>query len=78
MDQQSYSRWLRDAELNGWVMGSAPLWKRLPVVRHIRWLILSILVARHNDQCRALGWFPTGEDEWRLWGVRNGFEQEAE
>lgn len=78
MDSKSYYNWLQDGECRGWKMHSAPWWKRLPVIRHVRAFLLSIGLDRHNDFWRAAGRFPTGEDEWRLWGIYHGLEREAE
>lgn len=67
--------WRADAFLYGWIMPFAPWWKRLPVVRHCRFLWHSILLDRHNDMVREMGLIPTGYDEWVLFGIWHGMER---
>lgn len=68
-------RWLEDARMNGWKMPSAPWWKRLPVVRHIRAAYLTGQVVRHQAfWTRATGALHSGYDHWVLWGIAQGME----
>ncbi len=67
--------WHKDAEEFGWVMPSAPWWKRMPVVRHIRFVFLGIAVARHTAFWISVGKIPTGHDEWVLHGILHGMER---
>ena len=67
--------WDQDGHDFGWTMPSAPWWKRLPVIRHVR-------AAWHRSRVRqhqafwtiATGALHSGYDEWVLWGIAHGKE----
>lgn len=67
--------WERDGIDFGWVMPTAPLWKRLPVIRHVRAMYLTIQVSRHNQFWLAMGAVPNGYDAWVLHGIFIGKER---
>lgn len=67
--------WIEDGAKYNWVMPSAPWWKRLPVIRHIRTKYLQLQVFRHNSFWVGAGLIPTGYDEWVLYGIWIGKER---
>lgn len=67
--------WLHNAARYGWVMPSAPWWKRLPLVRHIRYWRLFFAVLEHERFCISLGKIPQGYDRWVLYGIWHGMER---
>lgn len=67
-------KWKADGRNLGWKMPSAPWWKRLPVIRHIRVMWIGIQIARHDRFWRAFGLLPTGYDQWVLFGIWHGKE----
>jgi hypothetical protein len=72
---ESERNWLDDAEDNGWLMPSAPKWKRLPVVRHIRAMYHSWRVSRHQQMwTAATGALHSGYDRWVIYGMARGWE----
>jgi len=68
------ANWLADCRDNRWVMPSAPKWKRLPVIRHLRASLLTFDVLRHEMFCSRMGLIPNGYDRWVLWGIAHGYE----
>lgn len=72
---ESDQRWHRDAARNGWAMPATQAWKRLWLIRHVRWFYLNIQVYKHYLIWNSLGMISTGFDEWVLYGVRRGFER---
>lgn len=64
--------WFEQGKRNGWVMPEAPLWKRLPIIRHIRAIWNSYQVARWYSMVPGI---PTGYDEWVLYGMFHGLER---
>ena len=73
----NYARWLDDGKRFGWEMPCAPWWKRLPLIRNIRFVFGSVHVARHNRFYRSIGLIPTGYDHWVLYGILYGLERSA-
>jgi hypothetical protein len=69
------NEWLKDGRRNGWVMPCAPTWKRLPIIRHVRALVLSERVAKHNAAWLGLGFTQRGYDAWVLRGIWLGMER---
>ena len=70
----SYSLWRAQGEAHGWTPPEPPpRVYRLPVIRHIRWLLAAIGVERHNAFWRSCGMIPTGADEWMLYAIRRGW-----
>jgi len=67
--------WWEDWRQRGWEMPTAPWWKTLPVIRHLRAAYLSVVVARHNAVWQARGKIPTGYDQWFLSGIAQGRER---
>ena len=70
----SVATWQAHGDTNGWKMPEAPLWKRLPVVRHARGIWNAFMVARHQARWAGIG-IPNGYDEWVLWGIFHGYER---
>lgn len=69
--------WLVTGTANGWTMPSAPRWKRLPIIRHVR----ALIEARRVDDWYetgpgALGAFRTGSDAWVVLGIWLGMERD--
>ena len=48
-------RWLKEAEENKWTLPVVPRWKRLPVIRRIRFIWLSFQVYRHAEAWGSVG-----------------------
>jgi hypothetical protein len=69
-------RWERDGRDFGWEMPTAPAWKRLWGIRHIRALLISIQVDRHNRMWSGLGAIRSGFDEWVIFGIATGKEKQ--
>lgn len=68
-------RWEEDGKQFGWVMPEASWWKRLPVIRHIRYAWHKSQVDLHNQFWSDLGSIPTGYDSWVLFGMVTGKER---
>jgi hypothetical protein len=68
--------WEQDAIDFGWVMPTAPRWKRLPVIRHVRAIWLSGKVARQTYAYIQFGFIPSGYDKWVLRGIWIGKERD--
>ena len=68
--------WEKDAQDFGWQMPTAPRWKRLPVIRHIRASYHRLQVERHNGFWLSLGKIPTGYDSWVIYGIARGKERD--
>jgi hypothetical protein len=66
--------WKKDGEDFGWIMPSAPWWKKLPVVRHVRAIIYRVEVRQWNAAMRSVGMVRSGYDEWVLYGIACGME----
>jgi hypothetical protein len=75
MMSDDLQNWLADARDNKWVMPTAPWWKRLPVIRHVRAAWNGTKVARHASFYRRLGLLNSGYDRWVLWGMAHGYER---
>lgn len=71
----SAERWERDRTLNGWVMPTAPIWKRLPGIRWVRFAWHGFRVTQHQSAFRGLGMLSSGYDEWVLYGILRGWER---
>lgn len=67
-------RWWFDGGKNGWEMPSAPRWKRLPIIRHVRAIFGAIMVERWYHSGPGLIGIRTGYDEWVLFGIWHGLE----
>ena len=68
--------WRRAQLENGWIMPTAPWWKRLPIIRNIRAACLMWRVESHYSAWGSIGAFGrSGYDEWVIWGIANGFER---
>jgi hypothetical protein len=69
-------RWFRDASRHGWTMPTAPEWKRLPVVRHIRAVAAKIAIERwYASGPGSIGAFRSGYDDWVVYGIWYGLER---
>ena len=74
-DSNKETPWGITGRQQGWVMPSAPLWKRLPVIRHVRTLYHSARLTIWEEQWTALGYFPNGYDDWAIYGMWRGKER---
>ena len=70
-----FEMWVQDGNEMGWEMPSAPWWKRLPVIRHIRAIYGLIKLEQHNRFWLRAGLIPTGYDEWVVYGIARGMEK---
>lgn len=71
----NHYNWISDGAANGWIMPTAPLYARLPLVRHIRAIRLKIAVHRHYTQGIGSIGLRSGYDEWVLYGIWHGLER---
>ena len=68
--------WLQAGTANGWVMPTAPAWKRLPIIRYFRGVYHAIQVERHQAFWRhATGALHGGYDKWVVYGIHKGQER---
>lgn len=75
---ESEKLWLEEQERHGWVMPSAPWWKRIPIVRHIRGAIARFRVDRAAAQWQQVGIClgrPSQFDLWVCYGIIRGWER---
>jgi hypothetical protein len=70
-----FELWKSDGIERGWVMPSAPWWKKLPVVRHVRAIRHRLGVRRWNALVASVGMIPSGYDEWVVYGIARGMER---
>ena len=70
-----YENWQKTGDKNGWKMPSARLWKRLPIIRHVRALWLAWQAEKHAAAWAAMGAIPSGYDSWILYGIFHGHEK---
>lgn len=71
------TRWAITGLRNGWKMPSAPWWKRLPVVRHVRVAYHAARLVIWEDFWTRAGYVPSGYDDWVLAGMLRGWEERA-
>lgn len=69
-----YEKWETDGQRYEWKMPSAPRWKRLPIIRHIRALKLKVAVERHYSAGIGMIGIRSGYDDWVIYGVWYGLE----
>ncbi|QPC43985.1 hypothetical protein HW532_15580 [Kaustia mangrovi] len=67
--------WREAGKLNGWRMPYAPWWKRLPVIRHIRALLIAERIGRWYRHGPGSIGLRTGYDDWVLVGIWHGLEE---
>jgi len=72
-----FEKWIEDAREWHWVMPAAPLWKRLPGIRHVRATWGGIQVQRWYAAGPGQIGLRTGYDEWVLFGIWHGLERPA-
>ncbi len=66
-------RWAFDGLKHGWALPPPAAWPfRLPVIRHIRAMMVSMRVEQHYAAWQTLGLIRTGYDEWVLWAIARG------
>lgn len=70
-------RWHQSASDYGWKMPSAPWWKRLPVIRHIRAKWTQIQVERWYAYGPGSIGIRSGYDSWVIYGIWHGKENAA-
>ena len=69
-------RWKTDGLECGWLMPTAPAWKRLPIIRYFRGVYYAIQVARHQSAwTHATGAMHSGYDKWVVYGIHKGQER---
>lgn len=68
-------QWKEEQERWGWKLPEVPTWKKLPVVRYVRWFYHNLRVQLWAEKCiRAdLGLCINPYDEWRLWAIYRGW-----
>lgn len=73
---KDYWEWLEKGRRNGWhaQRPKAAPWKRWPVIRHARSIILAAGMARWYTHGPGQFGIPTGYDEWALYGIWKGWE----
>ena len=67
--------WMKDKREFGWEMPAAPVWKRLPIIRHVRAAYYRHQVNKHNAFWMTLGKIPTGYDSWVIYGIAKGLDR---
>lgn len=77
MQTSELEAWTADGFSNGWEMPTAPLWKRLPMIRHVRCIVLSFRVSAHEAFWSNFALI-SGYDRWVLWGIWHGLERPAD
>ena len=70
-----HKEWVRTGNRNGWRMPTAPAWKRVPIIRHVRAIYAAFQVARFERQVAGIG-INTGQDDWLLYGIFHGLERQ--
>lgn len=68
-------RWTEDGLRNNWFMPTAPLWKRLPIIRQFRSAWNAYQVERWYAYGPGMIGLRTGYDEWVVFGIWHGMEQ---
>lgn len=73
-ERPTHAEWLAAGLDSGWgpPPRSGPL-ARLPVIRHVRTLWLTLQVARHSTFWAGMGMLDTGYDDWVLFGMWRGW-----
>ena len=74
-DKANATRWAEIGDQQGWTMPSAPLWKRLPLIRHVRAVYHSFRLTIWEEQWTALGYCPNDNDDWVTYGMWRGKER---
>jgi hypothetical protein len=69
------TRWAIAGLRNGWKMPTAPWWKRLPVIRHVRVMYHAARLVIWEDFWTRAGYVPNGYDDWVLAGMWRGWEE---
>lgn len=69
--------WLADGERNGWILPPRAAWPlRLPVIRHVRAMVLDYRVSRRVEEWASAG-LGTGSmnqrDAWIIYAVARGW-----
>lgn len=67
--------WIKAGEENGWTMPTAPKWKKIPVIRHIRTFYNFFWTEVWYSSGPGMIGLRTGYDEWVLWGMWRGLER---
>jgi len=75
MDLSDLAIWRRNGERNDWTMPSAPWWKRLPVIRHLRAVRNVIRIEAWYAYGPGQFGVRTGRDEWITYGIWKGQEK---
>lgn len=78
MDKASEELWHEAAAENGWVMPTAPAWKRLPVIRWFRAVYHNWQAHRMAQDFASVGiglGFINEYDAWVIYGIATGKER---
>lgn len=71
-----FERWTTMAQDYGYTMPFAPLWKRLPVIRHVRALYAKWQIERWYAYGPGSIGLRTGYDDWVVYGIWAGKERQ--
>jgi hypothetical protein len=70
--QKHEPEWLKDMTRHQWVLPPAAPWIiRIPVIRHVRHLILAVGLVHHQSVWSGMA--ASGYDEWALYAIRHGW-----
>lgn len=72
---EKHKDWFMDKDANRWEMPCAPTWKRLPIIRHLRAIVLKFKVEKHYSSGIGAFGLRSGYDDWVLYGVWHGLER---
>ena len=69
-------RWEQDKKDFGWKLPECSQWKRLPIIRHLRVIYLSLMLMLWRRYWDAQGFsgLHSGYDNWVLYGIWRGFK----
>ncbi len=68
-------KWLNWGAERDWRPWAVAWWKRMPIIRHMRWLYGAIGVAVwYSSGPGSIVGAPTGSDDWHLFGIWKGWQ----
>lgn len=71
-------KWARDGAEYGWTMPSAPAWQKLPIIRHVRAAWNRWQIERWYAYGPGSIGLRSGFDDWVVFGIWHGKEQEPQ
>jgi hypothetical protein len=74
MSNLEMERWKRDGDLFGWKMPTAPTWKRLPLIRHVRAIRAKFSIELWYAFGPGSIGIRSGFDDWVVFGIWHGME----